>query len=297
MPVHTPRYIPTADEQFTSPQYKRRRRETQDSYSDADAASEQAAPRTQRLNSGSQVGSPRIPLQDRDSVYENDGESAITIARKLHSMESQHIDDRAIDAIPGAAVGHPSRVRGSLSQANRAVTASYLIHALPDENVMITLLEEYFHSVHWFSLVILESKFRPSFDAVRTGFAKPSERPFLLLLSTMLGLAAWYRGHVSQPTDGTPPVFWQDWSTRLLANVESQIMDVMNQNSITAIQTLILLGSFYVYHGRPNLSFSMLGATVKAAQAAGLHRKPAHGSHADVEEQKRVWWTIYTWDR
>ena len=71
----------------------------------------------------------------------------------------------------------------------------------------------------------------------------------------------------------------------------------MNQNSITAIQVMILLGSFYVYHGRPNLSFSLLGATVKAAQAMGLHREATHASLPDLEEKKRVWWTIYTWDR
>ena len=212
-------------------------------------------------------------------------------------MESQTIDERAIDAIPGADVGHRLRALGSLSQASRAATASYLTHALPGEEIMVVLIEEYFESVHWFSLVILESKFRLAFDAIRGGSASPSERPFLLLLSTMLGLAAWYRGHGSHSSDSRPAEFWQDWSKRLITNSESQIIEIMNQNSITAIQVLILLGSFYVYHGRPNLSFSLLGATVKAAQAIGLHRETTHASLPDREEKKRVWWTIYTWDR
>jgi hypothetical protein len=212
-------------------------------------------------------------------------------------MDSQHIDNRAVDAIPGADVGNLSRERASISLASTAPTSSYLIHPLPQDSVMVTLIEEYFESIHWFSLVILESKFRPSFNAIRAGMATKSERPFLLLLSTMLGLASWYRGHVSHPKDGHPPEFWHDWSSRLLENSESQIIEIMNQNSVTAAQTLILLGSFYVYHGRPNLSFSILGATVKVAQAAGLHREPVNGTQADREEKKRVWWTIYTWDR
>ena len=214
-------------------------------------------------------------------------------------MESQHIDDRAIDAIPGADVGVGVRLRalGSFSQTSRAATASYLTHALPPEDTMVSLIEEYFESIHWFSLVVLESKFRPSFDAVRGGLANLSDRPFLLLLSTMLGLAAWYRGHMSRSGHGRSTEFWNDWSKRLIANSESQIVEVMNHNTVTAIQTLILLGSFYVYHGRPNLSFSLLGATVKAAQAAGLHRETTHASFPDQEEKKRVWWTIYTWDR
>jgi hypothetical protein len=146
---------------------------------------------------------------------------------------------------------------------------------------MVTLVEEYLESIHWFSLVILESKFRPSFNAIRAGMADESEKPFLLLLSTMLGLASWYRGHVARAKDGYSPEFWRDWSLKLLANSESQIIEILNQNSIIAVQTLILLGSFYVYHGRPNLSFSLLGATVKVAQAARLHREPTHGTQAD----------------
>ncbi|KAI4752517.1 hypothetical protein E4T52_16909 [Aureobasidium sp. EXF-3400] len=70
----------------------------------------------------------------------------------------------------------------------------------------------------------------------------------------------------------------------------------MDQNSISAIQTLILLGPFCCYHGRPNLSFSMLGASLRTAQALGLHREPSRISFHDCEERKRVWWTIYTWD-
>lgn len=212
-------------------------------------------------------------------------------------MDSQHIDHRSIDAIPGVDLGSLLPGRGSISTAARAPTSSYLKNPLPPDDIMITLIEDYFESIHWFSLVILESKFRPLFDSVRTGMAAPSEKPFLLLLSTILGLASWYRGHVSRPKDGRPANFWEDWSLKLTENSESQIVEIMNQNSVTAVQTLILLGSFYVYHGRPNLSFSLLGATVRQAQAAGLHRELVHGSRADREEKKRVWWTIYTWDR
>ncbi|GJD04555.1 C6 transcription factor [Colletotrichum higginsianum] len=33
------------------------------------------------------------------------------------------------------------------------------------------------------------------------------------------------------------------------------------------------------------------------SHALGLHRRQKDGSFDDVEERKRVWWTIYTWDR
>jgi hypothetical protein len=83
----------------------------------------------------------------------------------------------------------------------------------------------------------------------------------------------------------------------LIANAESRMIELLDQSSMTAVQTLTLLGSFFVYHGRPNLSFSLLGATVKSAHAAGLHKSSTTASRNEMEERKRVWWTIYTWDR
>lgn len=145
--------------------------------------------------------------------------------------------------------------------------------------------------------MVYEPKFYETFITIEGGFAEPCLKPYLITLSVMLGLAAWYKSHklgTVTPNSDNP---WQDWSSRLLGNAELEMLELMDQNSIPATQTLILLGSFYVYHGRPNLSFSLLGASIKAAQALGLHREHSSGSFHDSEERKRVWWTIYTWDR
>lgn len=162
---------------------------------------------------------------------------------------------------------------------------------------MVAFLQEYFESVHWFSLVIYEPTFRPNFDAVRTGTAHPSQRSFLLLLSVILGLGAWYRGNRREPLGQPSDIDSKTWSHKLIANVESQIIELLDSTSITAVQTLTLLGSFFVYHGRPNLSFSLLGATIKTAYTAGLHKSPSTSDLSAIEERKRLWWTIYTWDR
>lgn len=142
--------------------------------------------------------------------------------------------------------------------------------------------------------MIYEPKFRQQLSAIEDGYAYPAEAPFLTLLSIVLCRAAWYQSKTSNDEGGKE---LRLWSNDLLKIVESRLVYVMDQHSMAAVQTCILLGSHHVYHGRPNLSFALLGATVKISQAMGLHRDLANGDPHDIEERKRVWWTIYTWDR
>jgi hypothetical protein len=162
---------------------------------------------------------------------------------------------------------------------------------------MRLLLEEYFDAVHWFSLVIYEPKFRLKFESVVDGMAYASQKAFLLLLSVVFGMGAWYRSHKKNKDIETQEEDWRAWAKTLVDGAGSKLIELMDQASIASVQACILLGSYYVYHGKPNLSFSLLGATIRTAQAIGLHRQQLSGDSDGVEERKRVWWTIYTWDR
>lgn len=159
---------------------------------------------------------------------------------------------------------------------------------------MCVLLEEYFECVHWFSVVIYEPIFRAKFDSIADGLAYPEQRPFLFLLATVLAMASWYR---SKRQASAQEEDWSYWAETLVRNVESHTMDVLDGSEIECIQTCVLLGSHNSYHGKPRAALALLGATVKTAQASGLHRESAAQSFDEREERKRVWWTIYTWDR
>ncbi|RBA15934.1 hypothetical protein FPRO05_12155 [Fusarium proliferatum] len=221
-----------------------------------------------------------------------ESESAMGFARKIYRLGSQTIDEQQCSAIPGGACGTRTPLMRSSEQ--RLPISSILGGRFPKQNDIDSLLEDYFEFVHWFSLVIYEPRFRKRIESIKDGYAYPTEAPFLTLLSIMLCMAAWYR---SKKSDQEGAEEWRLWSDELLRIVESRLVHIMDQHSIAAVQTLILLGSHHVYHGRPNLSFALLGATIKISHAMGLHRNLAHGSVDDVEERKRVWWTIYTWDR
>ncbi|KAI5919195.1 putative C6 transcription factor [Camillea tinctor] len=223
------------------------------------------------------------------TVDYTESDSAMGIARKIYRLGSQSIGDHMISAIPdgGNGIWMPERRHNDKREPISVILRS----RFPDPQLVNSLLEEYFDAVHCFSLVIFEPKFRQRLAPMQDGLAYPSDESFLTLLSMVLCMAAWYRSKRTNQDDA------KEWSSTLLNVVESRLVKVMDRRSIAAVQTCILLGSHHLYHGRPNLSFALLGATIKISQAMGLHRKSDSGDPLEVEERKRIWWTIYTWDR
>ncbi|KAF2024668.1 hypothetical protein EK21DRAFT_104527 [Setomelanomma holmii] len=222
----------------------------------------------------------------RPGIAGGEVDSAMGIAQKVstfvqYSRPSTPVLRRTTSAIP--------------DRAQRRPIAAIIGFSLPETDVMRLLLEEYFDAVHWFSLVIYEPRFRPKFESITDGMAYPAQKAFLLLLSVVLGMGAWYRSH--RTTRMAHEDDWRSYATSLVQGAGSQLTELMDSASIASVQACILLGSYYIYHGKPNLSFSLLGATIRTAQAIGLHRQPLRGDSDSVEERKRVWWTIYTWDR
>ena len=232
----------------------------------------------------------------RPSSVEREADSAMGIAQRIYRLGNQPSLNRTTSAFPGG----DTRARNTgprPDRAHRQPVASILGYSLPRLELMQELLEEYFDTVHWFSLVIYEPRFRPAFGSIKDGLAFPSQKSFLILLSTMLGMAAWYKSHQNSLEVEGSNEDWRSWSVTLLQGPEDNLTELMDQNSIASVQVCILLGSYLVYHGKPNLSFALLGATIRTAQAIGLHRQQIRGTQASIEERKRVWWTIYTWDR
>lgn len=235
-----------------------------------------------------QESSNALPAVDRGKA-----ESALGLTRRIFLLGKGSILNRSTSAIPDGSVDIDAPFEAQVHQ--RHAIASILGCDLPSTATMESLLEEYFSSVHWFSLIIYEPKFRKQLGTIADGFAHDSQKGFLVLLATVLGVAAWYRSLRINAI--SPEATWDTWKSKLLDHTESVVFELMDQTSLAAVQTFILLGSYNVYHGKPNSAFTLLGATIKAAQALGLHREWTRGGFDDVEERKRVWWTIYTWDR
>ncbi|KAH6721570.1 fungal-specific transcription factor domain-containing protein [Leptodontidium sp. MPI-SDFR-AT-0119] len=237
---------------------------------------------------------------ENSSIPEFQADSALAMARKIFgSQKSQAFKDRATSAIPGGGCRDTTGTNSSnIFPAPLIPVLGIIGIELPGQDVCNKLLETYFASVHWFSLVVYEPKFRGRYTAVvGSGLASRSDRGFLLLLLMVLIMGCWYTPNTTRNL-GLPPQEMDGLRNRLLAVVQRDFMELMDEDSLEFVQVCALLGSFYLYHGKPRSSFSILGAATKTSQAMDLHRdSSARRSFEDVEERKRVWWTIYTWDR
>jgi len=217
---------------------------------------------------------------------------------KIFDNENRHSNlPLETSAIPGA--DSPEVRINSGERSRRAHIAQVLGAELPPLLVCDALLHAYFQKVHWFSLVVYEPKFRARYNQIiASGTACTSDMGFLLLLATILIMGSWYSGDAPLIGDHNAQYDTMAMRNRYLTLVRSRFLDLMDEDSLEFVQLCTLLGSFYLYHSKPRASFSMLGAATKTAQAMRLHIESNKNlAFEDEEERKRVWWTIYTWDR
>ncbi|KAK9311783.1 hypothetical protein V1524DRAFT_418722 [Lipomyces starkeyi] len=118
------------------------------------------------------------------------------ITRKME--HSNHFDSTQIFGFHGLNVVEKSTsaipdggIYNDLNAANsdaRLTVASILGWPLPSNDTMDLLLEEYFDSVHWFSLVIFEPRFLPEYESVADGAWDSSMRNAAVRISAVTKL-------------------------------------------------------------------------------------------------------------
>ena len=220
----------------------------------------------------------------------------ITNSKILDYAGSPSAADRATFAIPG---GDSYRTPSSNLVSRKLLPISHVLGVdLPPRHLCDALINTYFYAVHWFSLVIHEPKFRARYvNVMEKGVADSSDRPFLLLLLMILVMGCWYGPGVLSD-DIYPPSNLANMRNAFLKVISQSFMDLIDEDCLEFVQLSSLLGSYWLYWGRPRSSFSILGAATKSSHALGLHRESHKRlSFEDAEERKRVWWTVYTWDR
>lgn len=84
-----------------------------------------------------------------------------------------------------------------------------------------------------------------------------------------------------------------------LKKIEDNLLSLYEGAEPESVQVCLLLASYYVYHGRPNLSFVMLGVGMRCSELLLLHRESSWRGLSDIarEERRRIFWALFVFDR
>lgn len=168
---------------------------------------------------------------------------------------------------------------------------------LPPKSTLDAILGTYLKAVHWFMLLFHEPSFRLRYESLMArGIQSRADSRFSLLLLTIWILGCKYMSEDDAIRLGFDAKSFQ---TAALRHLEANLMFLFENSELESVQVCVLLGSFYLYTGRPNLGFVILGSGIRCAFALGLHREHSWPSLTQEvqEERKRVWWALFIFDR
>jgi hypothetical protein len=182
-----------------------------------------------------------------------------------------------------------------------------LLELLPDFEVAALLVDTYFDRVHWFMLIFHQDEFRKRWQELyeitnnRTALENP-DVGFISVFLMVIAIAMQYVGTYRKRLLARRNFDYEKFGERIFAAIRSKLLDIVSLESLEAVQTCVLLGTYYLFHGSPGLAWPVCGCGLRIAQALNLHRKVSRsGSDSALlvnlrkqnETRKRCWWAIY----
>lgn len=200
-----------------------------------------------------------------------------------------------------------SRLRISRLQTIEKAEAE-LSSLLPQLNVVKLLVDNYFDRIHWFILVFHQSDFRSMFEQLfgntyqqRTGVT--SRLGFVSVLLAVCIISLSYTTSEQKGKLAEYSINCEVLQEKLLQALNLRFLDIISLGSVEAVQTCVLLGSFHIFHGQPELAWPICGSGLRIAQTLNLHRRTFSSTQQTPdlddpaqraeETRKRCWWAVY----
>ncbi|RSL52752.1 hypothetical protein CEP54_010733 [Fusarium duplospermum] len=211
----------------------------------------------------------------------------------LQRMLSQHLQNTRRRQVP----------RSSISIA----TEQELMMLLPDLEVATTLVENYFDRIHWFMLVFHQRDFRNKFQNLYGSGPRPSNETsptngrvgYIAVLLAVFATSLQYTNAEQKHLLLSHGIDTEALTDKILIGLKLRFLDIISLGSLEVVQMCILLGSYYLYHGEPEMAWPLCGSGLRIAQALNLHRRVPNDKSDDeslrqmIEDRKRAWWAIY----
>jgi ribosomal protein L37AE/L43A len=182
----------------------------------------------------------------------------------------------------------PYRVFGSQPQFPKDKTASV---PLPPKHVADRLLSHYHGSVHVYAPHLHWPTFMQEYETVyRVG---SFERSTHIWVSVFFGVLACGTLMDPQPNSSTTA----QEGARYLDLCVSNINTWSDELTLDCVRSAALISVYFIETNFRSAGWMWLGAAIRTAQDIGLHTDRGPYAPLEAEMRRRVWWSIYNWDR
>lgn len=174
---------------------------------------------------------------------------------------------------------------------------------LPESPAATMLVNNYFDRIHWFTLLFHQRAFRHKFHGLYDSGSEHHHTSngqfghvavFLAVIATSLH----YTNVQQKQQLKSHGIESESLKNKILIALKSRFLDIISVGSLEVVQMCILLGSYYIYHGRPEMAWPLCGTGLRIAQALNLHREIPQDRDNEsfrqiIGDRKRAWWAIY----
>ncbi|KAJ5600165.1 hypothetical protein N7450_001232 [Penicillium hetheringtonii] len=203
-------------------------------------------------------------------------------------------------ALPGGGSRHTLDLDNQVNERGAPLTSHFNGLVIPSRQICDFLLQSYWKSVHWFMMIFQRSSFEKQYeDIIGKQEVTPRQNGMAVLLLMVLALGARYTSEEQRSQIGLTEQERSLLQDNMMTQVRAHFFDILDAGGLECVQCCILLSTFDLYNGKPNLALPVLGAGIGSAQAQGLHKESLWGPapEAVLEDRKRTWWALYVLDR
>ncbi|KAF4760288.1 hypothetical protein HAV15_007023 [Penicillium sp. str.  len=255
-----------------------------------------------RTDAPSDTGKQPEPLQ-QPHIYVQ--ASAVELTDELFHLHDQGSANSPTahsntSALPGGTFLH-SRISGDREDDGKTSLSSLFPGlVVPSRPVCDSLLQSYWRSAHWFMMLFYKPSFEREYkQIIGDQHVATQQRGIAVLILMVLAIGARYASDEERSKVGISKEELSSLQRDLLHQIRLHYFDVLDTGAVECVQLCILLSTYYLYNGMPNLALPILGAGIHSAQAQSLHKESLWGSASEIvlEVRKRTWWALYVLDR
>lgn len=164
-------------------------------------------------------------------------------------------------------------------------------HALPPKHVADRLIAHYRGSVHLYAPHLHMPTFMQEYeDLYRTGSFQQSRHIWVALFYAVLAC-----GTLGDPQSSNPNE--ESIGAQYLNHCITSMNTWCDELTVDHVRASLLISIYFVEINLRSPAWVWLGSAVRISQDIGLHTDQGPYSPLDTEMRRRVWWSVYNWDR